>query len=149
MSTMALPHFPTRLHANSKLAKSPTALARLVGAPSNRPSCSRSLHMRPWTPAFPSARRPSVPHTKALTPFATAFRIGGIRTIFIQTENTPNSDVSSPKIQDRPATDMHRPSNSSLIIPYCQKVSRPHFLNTFPQGQLWPPHILRLWPLGC
>ena len=144
---MALLHVPVSTRSSSTLARSSKVVARFGRPPRDRLLSSRSLHIRLRTPPFPAARRPSVPNIDRLTPFATALRVGGIRSIFIQTENTPNSDVSITRFQIGLMTDVYRPSNSSLIIPSCQKVFPLRSSNICPQDRLWPPHIHPLSPL--
>lgn len=61
------------------------------------PRCSRALHQRTTSTTFTASRtqvRPRIDLSNWKLKFQSSVLSGTIRTIFIQTENTPNADVS-------------------------------------------------------
>ena len=76
-------------------------------------------------------------------PSRNSFPGTNMRSIFIQTENTPNADVGSQRVPDsyRILT-VSRPSSSFPITKYFQKNYRVRSSNICRPGLHWHPHIL-------
>ena len=106
----------------------------------------RSLHTHLTSPATSSAHGLAVRHTRPCawspnlpSPLAT-------RSIFIQTEITPNTDVGILQFHTHSMANYFRHSNSFPITTYCQRLSLLHSSSISLLDQPWLPHILRPWP---
>ncbi len=102
---------------------------------------------RPTLLATSSTRPRPLAHQSCLQSLRTPQGIiGGIRTIFIQTEITPNADVSfeiMSTIDEKLKSTRHL--NLSQTTQYSQRTYQRHFSSISHQDQHWPRHILRLW----
>ena len=127
--------------ASSRFVTS-TTLAKPARASSITGTYYRSFSTGLRTPASPSANKSSTPRKKLLGSSSIFPRSGGIRSIFIQTENTPNADVRSltlPKcfsIADEIQALKFLPNHT--ILP--EGLSSPFLEYLSPRSTLAPPH---------
>ena len=122
-------------------------LLRILRRPTlvSNPLWIRSLHTRVISPATSSTHRPTASPTRHCG-WSSLPAPQAVRSIFIQTENTPNADVSISNSYSRAITNSSRLSNSFPITLYCQRAFLLRSSNTCLPDPPWLPRTLRPWP---